>query len=75
MKKKIGSINQLHDNHVIRSDFMRSSIGNGALAKFWIDVWCGGLILKDHFHKLFALSSLKNAYVCDFSSGNGWRFD
>ena len=35
------------------SRFIKFEVGNGLCIKFWQDPWCGDLILKEAFPKLF----------------------
>nr|KAJ0208350.1 hypothetical protein LSAT_V11C500259680 [Lactuca sativa] len=68
----IGSINQLHERNVVDKNSMSIVITDESLAKFWEDVWCGGLIFKNQFPRLYALSNVNNALVGDLWSPNGW---
>ena len=40
-------------------------MGNGRRVKFWHDVWCNDMPLKDSFPSLFAFAIAKKAWVED----------
>ncbi|XP_028113696.1 uncharacterized protein LOC114311727 [Camellia sinensis] len=40
-------------------------VGNGYRIKFWHDKWCGGIILKEEFPRLFQLSNDKDSSIKD----------
>lgn len=48
--------------------------GDGSIAKFWEDSWCGDTSFKIQFHRLYTLSSLQSALVRYFWSSDGWTF-
>jgi hypothetical protein len=53
--------------------FTRFKLGNGSKIRFWDDVWCGELALKEAFPILYGLSGDRDACVADhmdFSSGS-----
>lgn len=64
----MGPINQLHERNTIDLNLMSIMVGDGSIAKFWDDTWCGGVSLKIQFHKLYALSLMKGGIVCDYWS-------
>ena len=37
-------------------------------------MWCGGVLFKMQFHRLFSLSLLKDGLVSDFWTSGGWNF-
>jgi len=43
-------------------------VGNGRDILFWSDNWVASGVLKNKFMRLFSLSILKEAYLCDFGS-------
>jgi hypothetical protein len=43
----------------------RFEVGDGARAKFWLDMWCGDTVLKEIFLVLFGFACAKNASVVD----------
>lgn len=49
----------------ILSPFCTSFIFNLTL-RFWEDAWCGGVVFKSEFHRLYAHSLLKDGKFCDF---------
>nr|KAJ0216551.1 hypothetical protein LSAT_V11C300119760 [Lactuca sativa] len=49
-------------------------VGDGSVARFWDYVWCGGVLFKTQFHRLFSLSLLKDGLVSDFWTFGGWNF-
>lgn len=63
--KIIGSINQLYERNVVDKNLMFIVIGDGPLARFWNDAWCGEFIFKTQFPRLYALSDVQNALVGD----------
>lgn len=46
MEKIVGHINQLHEQNVIDVNSMSIVIGEGSIARFWEDAWCGACFLK-----------------------------
>ncbi|KAL4559682.1 hypothetical protein LXL04_031825 [Taraxacum kok-saghyz] len=44
--KIVGSINRLHDQHVVAASTMSRVLGDGQFISFWNDVWCGTDSLK-----------------------------
>lgn len=61
--KIIGSINQLHERGVVDKNLMNMVIGDGTTMFCWEDAWCGGVILKDIFPRLYVLSDSQNALI------------
>jgi hypothetical protein len=45
------------------SKFLEFEVGDGSRTRFWIDVWCGGLPLKDMFPKFYSITRDKEAFV------------
>jgi len=45
--------------------FSRFEVEDGARTKFWHDLWCMNIVLKEAFPVLFGISSAKNASVAD----------
>ena len=43
----------------------RFEVGNGRRIKFWHDVWCDDMLLKDTFPSLFTFAIAKEAWVDD----------
>ncbi|CAH1413154.1 unnamed protein product [Lactuca virosa] len=48
--------------------------GNGAIIRFWHDVWCLDVPMMVQFGRLFALASNQNSLVSDYWSPTGWVF-
>ena len=46
-------------------------MGNGRRVKFWHDVWCNDMPLKDSFPSLFAFAIAKEAWVDDIREAEG----
>jgi hypothetical protein len=47
-------------------------VGDGSKVKFWHDLWCGHMALKDAYPILFDIASAKNALIeshMDFYGG------
>jgi hypothetical protein len=47
------------------SGFSRFKVGDGAMTKFWHDLWCGDTVLKEAFHVLFGIPRVKDALVVE----------
>ena len=48
-------------------------MGNGLLTRFWQDIWCGEVSLKDRFPRLFTLSANRDGCVNNFWQDGGWN--
>ncbi|MBA0687558.1 hypothetical protein Goari_015084 [Gossypium aridum] len=53
-------------------------IGNGRMAMFWMDIWCGNHPSKQEFTRLFRLARQKEGTLADFMrnyglSGEEWN--
>jgi hypothetical protein len=60
------------------SQGVKRIVGNGASTKFWLDSWIGNLVLKDHFPRLFSITSQKDATIASVwrrGEGNSWNFN
>ncbi|CAH1423184.1 unnamed protein product [Lactuca virosa] len=49
-------------------------VGDGAQTRFWKDVWCSNIPLREQFGRLFALAVNQDARVSDYWSSGGWNF-
>jgi len=49
----------------IFSGFSRLEVGDGVRTKFWHDLWCGDMVLKEAFLVLFGIAQMKDASVAD----------
>jgi len=47
------------------SGFDRLEVGEGVRTKFWHDLWCWDIVLKEVFLVLFGIASVKDAPVTD----------
>jgi hypothetical protein len=47
------------------SGFDRLEVGEGVRTKFWHDLWCWDIVLKEVFLVLFGIASVKDAPVAD----------
>jgi len=47
------------------SSFIRFEVGDGGRTKFWHDLWCGDMILKEAFPVLFGIARVQDASVAD----------
>jgi hypothetical protein len=50
-------------------------LGDGSKIKFWYDVWCREMALKEAFPDLYNVALVKDAFVAvnlDSSSGSFW---
>ena len=72
--KIVGSINRLHDQHVVAASSMSRVLGDGQFISFWNDVWCGTDSLKSLFPRLFALSICPAGTVAGFVDQGRWVF-
>jgi len=45
------------------SGFIRFEVGDGVRTKFWNDLWCGDMVMKEVFPVLFGIASAKDASV------------
>lgn len=45
------------------SHFIEFKVDKGTQTRFWTDVWCGAMSLKDSFPELFRIRRVPNAYV------------
>nr|KAJ0223012.1 hypothetical protein LSAT_V11C200087660 [Lactuca sativa] len=70
----VDCIKRMESEDVLDSDAISIVVGDGYVAWFWEDVWCGGVLFKTHFHRLFSLSLLKDGLVSDFWPFGGWNF-
>nr|GEX27158.1 RNA-directed DNA polymerase, eukaryota, reverse transcriptase zinc-binding domain protein [Tanacetum cinerariifolium] len=56
---------------------MRLKLGNGDTTAFWEDNWIGGNVLKDLYHRIYALETCKSVTVSkkltDYSMNNSFR--
>jgi len=43
----------------------RFEVGDGARTKFWHDMWCGYIVLKEAFPVLFGIARAKDASIAD----------
>lgn len=43
----------------------RFEVRDGAMTKFWHDLWCGDIVLKEAFPALFKIARAKDASVAD----------
>ncbi|RVW56591.1 Clathrin heavy chain 2 [Vitis vinifera] len=51
----------------------RFEVGNGRRIKFWHDVWCDDMLLKDTFPSLFTFAIAKEAWVDDVQEFGRFR--
>jgi len=51
------------------------SVNNGALTRFWDDVWLGHTPLRIAFPRLYDLSNNKNGRVCQFYVNGDWNLN
>ena len=47
------------------STFIKFEVGDGTRVKFWLDVWCGDMSLKESFPKLYHIASNRGTFVAD----------
>lgn len=47
------------------STFIKFEEGDGTKVKFWLDVWCGDMSLKESFPTLYCIASNKGAFVVE----------
>jgi hypothetical protein len=45
--------------------FARFEVGDGVRTKFWHNLWCGDMVLKEVFPHLFGIAWVKDASVVD----------
>ena len=61
------------------SRFIKFEVSNGTKVKFWYDIWCGDLPLKEAFLELFHLARNREALVSDHMQFRNdtfhWVFD
>jgi hypothetical protein len=50
------------------SNTVVKKVGDGSSTAFWTDIWIGNVFLKDHFPRLFSVSSIKEAKVAGAGS-------
>nr|KAJ0199062.1 hypothetical protein LSAT_V11C600306580 [Lactuca sativa] len=70
----VDCIKRMESENVLDSDAFSIVMGDGYVAWFWEDVWCGGMLFKTQFHRLFFLSLLKDGLVSDFWTSGGWSW-
>ena len=51
-KRIVDCIKKIESQDVLISDSILIIIGDGSLAWFWEDVWCGGVLFKTQFPRL-----------------------
>jgi len=59
------------------SDGVARVIGNGLSTQFWHDPWCGNILLRVRFHRLFQLSLEQEGRVWELGAwvGGVWEWD
>nr|GEV15324.1 hypothetical protein [Tanacetum cinerariifolium] len=65
----VNSVYQLQRKGVNLFDACSRSLGNGMNIRFWDEKWCGDMLLKDCFPRVFALEGDKNCNVADPPNG------
>jgi hypothetical protein len=51
---------------------IRFELGNGSKIRFWDDVWCGEMTIKEAFPVLYGIAREKDAFVAaHLNSSNG----
>lgn len=59
----VKAVNQIRDIDVYLLQLCTKKIGDDTSTSFWDDVWLGGLVLKDQFHRIYNLENYKGIRV------------
>ncbi|CAH1426155.1 unnamed protein product [Lactuca virosa] len=73
-KRIVDCIKKMESQDVLTPESISIVVGDGSVARFWEDVWCGGVLFKTQFPRLYSLSLMKDGLVAYFWTSSGWNF-
>jgi len=61
----VGILKNIRKGWSLFCSYTRLILGNGSRIRFWDDVWCGEMSLKEAFPVLYDIACVKDALVAD----------
>nr|GEW30442.1 cysteine-rich receptor-like protein kinase [Tanacetum cinerariifolium] len=70
--KIVGSLNYLHSNEILPSDYIRYHVGCGNSIRFWKDLWTGNSLLYLRYNRIFRLKQDKYCLISNRFKDDQW---